>query len=1706
MIKDYSSTISGLENLRTRLLDLTLRNQLVNFRHSKTNSLRIVDELPNKLIEYLLNDKEMQFKAIPEPLPGQLIKQKYIKIEKETGKQIKLQNKPTATKWAKHLGFDTSFEVPSDSVESIEKKHADRLIQTLLFSHELETRLKKLRQKAETVIEEAGTNILYIAFGFLEWFENNDIEEPRLAPLFLLPVRLNKGKLDKETHTFSYTLQYSGEDIYSNLSLREKLKKDFGLALPELDENTQPEAYFNLVLDLIKTNKPTWCLRRFITLTLLNFSKLLMYLDLDPQRWPEKNSITEHPIISMFFGSQNIHEIPLANRNGDEYSIDDIANIHSDFPLIDDADSSQHSALIDVVKGKNIVIEGPPGTGKSQTITNLIAACMASGKRVLFVAEKQAALEVVKRRLDKAGLGSFCLELHSHKSQKSRILDEVDKRIKSINHFRKPSDIDADIERYEELKSKLKEYVELINQPWKNTNKTIHEIFAKATRFRQLLSKNPQQFHPEGYNGDIFTPVAQRQCEGQIAVYSDVCGIFKDYFKTNLSIQNHPWFGVQNTNLQIFDFDRIGSFLTKWQRYLIKIYSLKTPISKFFNCETDKIPTTIIEYKKFADDLQKIPFLEGNELLDLLPRLNKENIFEVEKYLELFENIHKKLGTLTDLIKGNLVGDPTIGNRITKAMAQLCILKDSSLKFDDISQLSKRMKHLLNYAKPIEEIIQNIQNALSNDANFYLNLSMNGLTELKTFIDILSSLKIEYWNLRDEIFENDELDIVLPKIKKDLESLCDLYNELNEYYVMNRLPEQCDLIDLRSTFQTAGILKWLKPKWRFARKKLLNYSSNPKNKYNTLIDHLGDAIYFADVLSNFTENKEYHKLLGTKIKGLETDLDSIVELRAWYKLVRKTYGVGFGPKVVLGNEIISLPSEIAKAIHILHQQGIKEKIELIQNEIKYLCGIFVADSNIQNNDTSLFGENGIITLLIKSMEQGVYEANNTFFGKLITISEASSLAQTVMVLQKDISVWQELHFVERYLDGKLNLSLNDTSGRQTSLIIAKNTIHFVRYFQSLKPDSIIISKVNSIPNAKIIDQLRSIGEKIQSLLESQAKSFSHFKGIASLNENYWFNQSDNKIINIIKRNNAALSKQQDLQHWLDYIREQQRCSELGFKSIVEAVENNKLPFPKILTAFYAGMYDKIAREIFEEIPSFMRFSGQSHASIRNQFKEYDIKLIGLQCENIAWKLDQIQVPPGNIGGRVGEYTELFLIRNECGKKRRQLPVRKLIERAGQALIALKPCFMMSPMSVAQYLSPGNLNFDVIVMDEASQIKPEDALGAIARGSQLVIVGDPKQLPPTSFFDRIGYDEDEDDMSVLEDSESILDAAMPIFPLRRLRWHYRSQHQSLIAFSNHFFYDNDLMIFPAPYEKTDEYGIRYKRVQNGIFVNRKNIEEAKIVALAARTHLLNKSQETLGIVAMSSEQRNILEAAIESLAKKDPLFQIALEKDQQKSESLFVKNLENVQGDERDIIFISMTYGPEEPGGRVFQRFGPINSNTGWRRLNVLFTRSRKRMHVFSSMGSQDILNTGYGVKAMRDFLAYSETGILHGLNDKTNRSPDSDFEISVAQALKKEGFDCTPQVGIAGFYIDIAVKDPGNPSRFLIGIECDGATYHSAKSVRDRDRLRQDILERLGWQIRRIWSTDWFKNPHLALKLIINELHELKTSPSMRPEKFTVVT
>jgi very-short-patch-repair endonuclease len=396
-----------------------------------------------------------------------------------------------------------------------------------------------------------------------------------------------------------------------------------------------------------------------------------------------------------------------------------------------------------------------------------------------------------------------------------------------------------------------------------------------------------------------------------------------------------------------------------------------------------------------------------------------------------------------------------------------------------------------------------------------------------------------------------------------------------------------------------------------------------------------------------------------------------------------------------------------------------------------------------------------------------------------------------------------------------------------------------------------------------------------------------------------------------------------------------------------------------------------------------------------------------------------------------------------------------------------------------------------------------------RAKQIVVVGDSKQLPPTSFFDRALQETDtSDDEEDVDGIESILDMAQKIWmPARRLRWHYRSRHESLIHFSNQEFYDNDLVIFPRAETSVESSGIRLFQV-NGTYVGQKNPAEVDAILEAVLLHARQRPELSLGIVTMNKPQTDLLSEALDDYARKNPEVEAFRNRWDCSLEPLIIKNLENIQGDERDVIMISTLYG-QDAEGRFFQRFGPINSAFGHRRLNVLFTRAKQHMQIFTSLDPDKILTEGdrksLGVRALKSFLRYSRDGIIRTTESSgpSLKQPDSVFEEFVIRRLIKHGYQVVPQYGVAGFFIDIAVRNPRCSDTFLLGIECDGAAFHSSKSARDRDRNRQEILESMGWEIYRIWSSDWFLNEDGEMSKLLQHLQALSTKVQMRHEPTT---
>lgn len=550
--------------------------------------------------------------------------------------------------------------------------------------------------------------------------------------------------------------------------------------------------------------------------------------------------------------------------------------------------------------------------------------------------------------------------------------------------------------------------------------------------------------------------------------------------------------------------------------------------------------------------------------------------------------------------------------------------------------------------------------------------------------------------------------------------------------------------------------------------------------------------------------------------------------------------------------------------------------------------------------------------------------------------------------------------------------------------------------------------------------------------------------------------------------------------WLEYSACKRDFSSIGLGEHFKGLEREASELDKLENIVKKSFFSHLVERYISKDPNLTRFKGKTHEEKLREFCDLDRKYFSTGPSRV---IQQVNAMRPNTRA-VFSGSEVERLKKESVKKRRHMPIRILLGEMPALLHAVKPCVMMSPLSVSQYVDPSKVHFDLVIFDEASQIFAEDAVCAIVRGDRVVVCGDSKQLPPTSFFmetysDDIAEDDYYEEIGLYE---SILDECKACgIPDGLLNWHYRSRHESLIAFSNHRFYDNRLFVFPASNRNSKELGIQFNYVEDGVYDRGKtstNMIEAESVIDTVIEVLKQHPDKTVGVVTFSVSQKNLIEDLIFKRVRQNPSLEGMMSGD--RLNGFFVKNLENVQGDERDIMIFSVCYG-KDMNGKLHMNFGPLNIQGGERRLNVAITRAKEKVIIVSSIkaGEMDLSRTGApGVMNLCHYLDYAERGMAAYFNDIPGGLGDyeSPFEESVAGAIRTLGYDVVPQVGCAGFRIDLGVVDPNNASEYILGIECDGASYHSSAVARDRDRLRQEVLERLGWRIHRIWSPDWVKD------------------------------
>ena len=560
--------------------------------------------------------------------------------------------------------------------------------------------------------------------------------------------------------------------------------------------------------------------------------------------------------------------------------------------------------------------------------------------------------------------------------------------------------------------------------------------------------------------------------------------------------------------------------------------------------------------------------------------------------------------------------------------------------------------------------------------------------------------------------------------------------------------------------------------------------------------------------------------------------------------------------------------------------------------------------------------------------------------------------------------------------------------------------------------------------------------------------------------------------------------------WSQYLNTKNALKSSNAKMFVDSIEKRNIKKYDIEALVEGNFADSLLNILFVENHELATFVGELHENRIREFKDLDKKILILNRKRIYHKLNSNI--PKIFGGT--ENPQAKILAGEFTRKSGHMPVRKLLEKAGGMIKQIKPCFMMSPLSIAQYLDPTNeeLQFDVVIFDEASQVKPEDALGAFMRGKTAVVMGDTQQLPPTSFFDQMSDAESDEEEATSLDMESILHLCKLSFPVKMLKWHYRSRHESLITVSNREFYDDDLLVYPSPSHSDPELGLKFHYNPNTEYLrgaSSANPLEAQDVVEEIFNHFAKYGDsKSLGVGTFSVAQKNAILEALEVKRKEHPEYEPLFSEN--KEERFFVKNLETIQGDERDVILISVGYGYDQDR-KMSLNFGPLNQDGGERRLNVLITRAREKCVVFSNFKAYDMkltANPPYGVKSLREFLEYAENLTLgtHSIEESSTEP----FEDAIASFLEENGYTVHKNIGCAGFRVDLAIVDDEDPGKYILGITTDGKMYSSSKVARDRDRLREQVLTGLGWKLYHLWSTDWYRNRDLGRKKLLENVEK----------------
>lgn len=1643
-----------LESWRKSLIGITRASALVKFRTSGRQVLSFDSPKPDEILDALRDGGEFIVRGVKPVVAAESSTDHLELIDANAPDSTSEPDVAVELDDARSVGaaessaarFEGTLEPSENEIEG-GLPDGCTLLHTTAKAQSVPGILRNLKKTAEELYLDRGVSVLHLAFGLLHWEAVDGTE--LCSPLLLVPVALQARNAYSEPR-----LVEGEDDEVLNPALKLLLEErgaDFtGMPAPEEATFHEIADSFTEILESIG-GLGEWRIDNAVYIGKFTFTKEAMYRDL----LENEARVLAHPIVRALATTDPTAQTNEFQFDGiDPSQVDKLAP-EDDTPLVLDADSSQRAAIAAARDGKSFVMDGPPGTGKSQTIANMIGTLIHDGKTVLFVSEKAAALDVVRNRLENVGLGSFLFDIHSSKSSRRAVAEELARTLE--NKAVPPKELDA-LSRATlvEKRQSLNDYAEASNEQREPLNRSFHDVVGRLSQLAELpLAPAPQA----GIRG---------LTEKQLATLLDAARQLSRSWRPAVEGKAFIWRGVLTDRPLDRELDEARRHLERADTAAAPHRELLLRLKLDVPEKYAQLPAVLAHRDGVTDRAVLHQWLTVEDLEPYRSSLssmieNEHSLQEAEASLAWATGMkHEDFPPLEEI--------PPLPHE-TSANGSLDLRTTPGVELDHAARLlGSRAESLAHAAQGLHKASRDL-----------------GLPEPSTMADAQKLLRVAH--LRDGGTFPDQRWFHPPELARVRQVVDEI--ERQHQYVLQasatamqwftpavlRLP----LRDLEQRFTAVHIGFGARFSSAFkADKRLLETGLKDPSTFKEAVNYLHLAIDWADgehymeqlVASRAGALGRFWNGPGTDYRAMRAALTSVEEALA----------------VMPGGVPGPTAAYLSGVGDHSRTRGLLDSAEEVLLDWRRYC-----ESTQQiETDPSL-------------LEKPIQHAAEKLMESASGMEAAATRIRWVSALTGRDHSLQEVDEILAAVG----------AARAATRTIEDRTPRHRELFGTLIDDPAAVSAG--------IDHAQGIRDIAGGPLDHETSTLVFEAGtVADLERSTdgWIEARDSLLhyfeherreelraelgtledgLEMIQAWKSDSTGQQD---WSAHKRHRDQLVSFGLDSAIDFCAEQRVPPDQIEPIVEKTVLQAWTEDLLDDETRLRPLSAMDRDAIVETYRDLDLQLVHFTAGRIIRAANARRPVASGIG-------ETGLLKREGSRKKKHRPSRELIGRARGAVQALKPVFMMSPLAVSQYL-PADFTFDVVIFDEASQVLPADAINSIYRGRALILAGDDKQLPPTTFFERAVEEDDENDAEEegtegVGDYESVLDLAKGsgALPGLGLRWHYRSQHESLIAYSNYKFYEGKLITFPSAIEQGDDVGVSFRKV-DGLYQRgggAANPGEAAAVARRVIRHYMKHPDLSLGVVAFSVAQKDAIEAAL--LEERRPYPELSKHfEGEDRLGGFFVRSLESVQGDERDVIIFSIGYGPDE-AGKIGTSFGVLNRKGGWRRLNVGITRARRAVEVIASMEHTQIpFSTNQNVEYLRRYLEYAAVGMpaLGITASMTGLDTESPFEDSVLTTIRKWGYTVEPQVGAAGYRIDLGVKHPDLPGKFALGVECDGYQYHSAPAARDRDRLRDSILTGLGWTMHRIWGTSWYRHrdqEEARLKQVIESAvsGEVETGP-----------